>query len=279
LRRPGVGAFEHHGRHFDVAGRYGVPRSPQGQPVIFQAGDSDDGRDFAAATADCIFSRHGTLNDGRAFYDDIHRRMARAGRPDDDLLILPAAMFVLGDTDADAQERAAAIRRQQVSGPTAILFLEQVWKRDLSDLDPDGPLPAFDPDPQAAGTVQGRTTMFSDPVATARTWRERAEAGHLSIRDLIIEVTSRAMFVGSPATVAADLDRHVQAGAADGFILVPHITPGGLDRFADTVIPLLQERGVYRTAYEGTTLRDHLGLRPARPAAESVRYLERIAAR
>jgi FMN-dependent oxidoreductase (nitrilotriacetate monooxygenase family) len=278
LAAPGVGGFAHHGAQFDIAGRFGVPRSPQGQPVIFQAGDSDDGRDFAASTADCIFSRHGTLEDGQAFYTDIHERMARAGRPDDELKILPAAMFVLGDTDADAQENAAVIRRQQVSGATAILFLEQVWNRDLSDLDPDGPLPAFGPDLDGDKTTQGRTNAYPDALATARRWRERAEAKHLSIRDLMIEVTTRAMFVGSPATVAAQIDRYVQEDAADGFILVPHITPGGLDEFADTVIPLLQEQGHYRTAYEGTTLRDHLDLPPARPAARSAEYVARLAA-
>jgi FMN-dependent oxidoreductase (nitrilotriacetate monooxygenase family) len=278
LSAPGVGTFGHHGRHFDIHGRFGVPRSPQGQPVIFQAGDSDDGRDFAASTADCIFSRHGTLEDGQAFYADIHDRMARAGRPDDDLLILPAAMFVLGDSDADAQERATGIRRQQVSGQTAIGFLEQVYNRDLSDLDPDGPLPSFDPDISGDKLVQGRTTMWRDPVATARRWREQSEAKHLSIRELIIEVTSRAMFVGSATTVATQIDRHVQEDAADGFVLVPHITPGGLDEFADTVIPRLQELGHYRTAYEGTTLRDHLGLRPARPAGASAQLVSDLAA-
>jgi hypothetical protein len=115
-------------------------------------------------------------------------------------------------------------------------------------------------------------------MATARTWRDLAEAKNLSIRDLIVEVTSRAMFIGSPSTVAAQIDRHVQEDAADGFILVPHITPGGLDVFADKVIPHLQERGHYRTAYEGTTLRDHLGLGPARSAARSAELVANLAA-
>jgi len=97
-------------------------------------------------------------------------------------------------------------------------------------------------------------------MRTAREWRERAEAGNLSIRDLIIEVTGRQTFIGSPATIAGQIDELVQRDAADGFILVPHVTPGGLDEFADTVVPLLQERGVFRTEYAGPTLRDHLGL-------------------
>jgi alkanesulfonate monooxygenase SsuD/methylene tetrahydromethanopterin reductase-like flavin-dependent oxidoreductase (luciferase family) len=102
--------------------------------------------------------------------------------------------------------------------------------------------------------------MYRDPVAIARQWRDRAEAEKLSLRDLIIEVTGRQSFVGSPATVAATINELVQADASDGFILVPHITPGGLDEFAATVVPLLQERGVFRTEYTGHTLREHLGL-------------------
>jgi len=104
--------------------------------------------------------------------------------------------------------------------------------------------------------------MRRDPVSTAREWREKADAENLSIRELIIAVTGRQSFIGSAATIARDINDLVQADASDGFILVPHITPGGLDEFAGTVVPLLQERGVFRTEYEGTTLRDHLGLAP-----------------
>jgi alkanesulfonate monooxygenase SsuD/methylene tetrahydromethanopterin reductase-like flavin-dependent oxidoreductase (luciferase family) len=99
-------------------------------------------------------------------------------------------------------------------------------------------------------------------MATAAEWRARAEAGKLSLRELIIEVTSRPSFTGSPSTIAATLNQWVQEDVSDGFILVPHITPGGLDAFAGQVVPLLQERGVFRTEYEGTTLREHLGLAP-----------------
>lgn len=102
--------------------------------------------------------------------------------------------------------------------------------------------------------------MYRDPLATAREWRELAKAHAWSIRDLVIHTGNRQNFVGSPATVARTIDALVQADASDGFILVPHLTPTGLDEFADKVVPLLQERGVYRTEYTGTTLRDHLGL-------------------
>ncbi len=219
--------------------------------MIFQAGDSDEGREFAARRAPTRSSA-GTApsRTGQAFYTDVKGRLARHGRTPDQLLILPAATFVLGDTDAEAEELAREVRRQQVSGATAIKFLEQVWNRDLSGYDPDGPLPDIDPDLGEHTIARGRASvrMYRDPLATAREWRERAAAKKLSIRELVIETGNRQSFVGSPATVAETINDFVQADAADGFILVPHITPGGLDAFADTVVPLLQERGVFRTS-------------------------------
>jgi FMN-dependent oxidoreductase (nitrilotriacetate monooxygenase family) len=271
LRRPDPGGFAHRDAHFDIAGQFDVPRSPQGRPVIFHAGDSDEGREFAALAADAIFSRHSTLAAGQAFYADVKGRLPAYGRKPDELKILPAATFVLGATDAEARDLAHEIRLQQVSGATAIAFLEQLWNRDLSAYDPDGPLPEIDPDPGENVTSRGRASvrMHRDPIATAREWRAKAAAGGLSIRELIVEVTARQSFIGSPATVAATINEFVQADASDGFILVPHITPGGLDEFADTVVPLLQERGVYRTEYAGSTLREHLGLLPRGTRAAS----------
>ncbi|GAA0566129.1 NtaA/DmoA family FMN-dependent monooxygenase [Paractinoplanes ferrugineus] len=262
LRNGSAGSFRHTDDQFDIAGRFNVPRGPQGRPVILQAGDSEAGREFAAATADAIFSRHGTLVEGQKFYRDVKRRLPAYGRPEDSLKVLPAATFVLGDTDADAHEKAAVVRRQQVSGATAIKLLEQLWNRDLSGYDPDGPLPEIDPDVSGDHIARGRASvrMHRDPIAVAAEWRARAEAEKLSIRDLIIETTNRQTFIGAPDTVATAIDDLVQQDAADGFILVPHVTPGGLDEFADTVVPLLQERGVFRTEYAGPTLRHHLGL-------------------
>ncbi|MBN6039657.1 NtaA/DmoA family FMN-dependent monooxygenase [Amycolatopsis sp. 195334CR] len=262
LAEPGAGAFDHHDEHFALSGHFTVPRSPQGSPVIFQAGDSDEGREFAAATADAIFSRHGTLEAGQKFYADVKGRLAKYGREPGQLKVLPAATFVLGDTDADALEQAAVVRRRQVSGQTAIKLLEQVWNRDLSAYDPDGPLPEVDPLVGEHTVARGRASvrMHRDPLATAKEWRALAEAKKLSIRDLMIEVSSRQTFVGAPETVARSINDLTQRDAADGFILVPHLTPGGLDGFARTVVPILQEWGVFRTEYAGSTLRSHLGL-------------------
>ncbi|MFE6061798.1 NtaA/DmoA family FMN-dependent monooxygenase [Streptomyces sp. NPDC056431] len=250
--------FVHSGPQFGIEGEFTVPRSPQGHPVVIQAGDSAEGREFAASAADVIFTRHSTLEAGREFYADVKGRLARHGREPGDLKIMPGVTYVLGDTDAEAQEHAGEIRRQQVSPQNAILALEQIWGRDLSGYDPDGPLPDVDPDPDST-LVQGRVRV-ADPVGVARKWRALSEAKGLSIRQTVVESTGRQSFVGSPGTVAAALEEFVATDAADGFILVPHLTPGGLDDFVDRVVPLLQERGVFRTEYSGTTLRSHLGL-------------------
>lgn len=260
--------FAHSGDNFDISGDFTLPRPPQVHPVILQAGDSDGGREFAAHSADAIFTRHASYDDGRAFYKDVKSRLARYGRSPDSLKILPGTTFTLGDTEAEAIERARYVRRQQVSPQTAILLLEQVWNTDLSSFDPDGPLPPFDPDPEAPSIIQGRTRQVDDAIETARKWRAIAEEKNLSIRDLIIEVTGRQNFIGTPAQVAEGINRSVQDDACDGFILVPSLTPAGLDEFAARVVPLLQERGVFRDSYEeGTTLRDRMGLGPARPAS------------
>ncbi len=255
---------DHRGRHFTVRGEFGVARSPQGHPVVIQAGDSPEGREFAASAADVVFTRHGGLAAGRDFYADVKRRLPAYGRRPADLKIMPGVTFVLGDTLAEAQEQAAEIRRQQVSPQTALVTLEQVWGVDLSSYDPDGPLPDIDPDPD--GELARGRVRIADPQAVADKWRALSRAKGLSIRETVIETTGRQSFIGTPESVAREMDDFVQGDAADGFILVPHLTPGGLDSFVARVVPLLQERGVYRTEYTGTTLRSHLGLPdPARP--------------
>ncbi|HET6279764.1 MAG TPA: LLM class flavin-dependent oxidoreductase, partial [Polyangia bacterium] len=227
-------------------------------PILLQAGDSADGRAFGARYGDALFTLHSSLEDGQRYYADVKGRAVSSGRDPNQLKVFPAATFVLGDSDADALDKARHIRYQQVSGATAIAMLEQVWGRDLTDYDPDGPLPDFDPVVDSDIT-QGRVRHV-DPIAVARRYRERAEAEHLSIRELVIAVTNRQQFVGTAAQIADEIDEYIQADACDGFILVPHLTPHGLDEFVDEVVPLLQERYAFRTEYTGETLRDHLGL-------------------
>jgi len=253
-----IRSIAHSGPQFDVRGFATLPAGPQGHPVLLQAGDSPEGRAFGARHADALFTLHALLEDGQRYYADVKGRAASYGRDPNQLKVFPAATFVLGDTADDAQDKARHIRYQQVSGATAIAMLEQVWGRDLSGYDPDGPLPEIEPtsDP---GITQGRVRHV-DPAAVARRYRERAEAENLSIRELVIAVTSRQQFVGTAAQIADEIDHYVQADACDGFILVPHLTPHGLDEFVDRVVPLLQERGAFRTVYTGDTLREHLGL-------------------
>lgn len=259
-----VRGLTHSGPQFDVAVTSTVPRSPQGYPVIVQAGDSPAGRSFAAANAEVIFSRHTSFADGQQFYRDVKGRLAAAGRDENSLLILPGASVVLGDSAEDAQERSREIGFAQTSPQTAIAWIEAIWGRELPGLDPDGPLPAEQPGnaEQRLGQV---STRVDDRIARAEALRARAEAEGLTVRQLVVAETAAHSFVGTPEHVAAELDRHVQGRASDGFVLVPHLTPHGLDEFVDRVVPLLQERGVFRTAY-GTdehpnpTLRQTLGL-------------------
>ncbi|MDT5349037.1 MAG: hypothetical protein QOH91_2324 [Mycobacterium sp.] len=253
-----IRSVEHSGAQFDVRGFATLPAGPQGHPVLLQAGDSPEGRAFGARHADALFTLHASLEDGQRYYADVKGRAASYGRDPNQLKVFPAATFVIGDSDDDAQDKARHIRYQQVSGATAIAMLEQVWGRDLSGYDPNGPLPDLDPGGDT-GITQGRVRHV-DPAAVARRYRERAQAENLSIRELVIAVTSRHQFVGTAAQIADEIDRYVQADACDGFILVPHLTPDGLDEFVDRVVPLLQERGAFRTAYVGDTLREHLGL-------------------
>ena len=253
-----IRSVQHRGLQFDVRGFATLPAGPQGHPILLQAGDSADGRAFGARNADALFTLHSSLEDGQRYYADVKGRATSYGRDPNLLEVFPAATFVIGDTESEAQDRARHIRYQQVSGATALAMLEQVWGRELSDHDPDGPLPDFDPVVDTDIT-QGRV-RHGDPVAVARRYRERAEAENLSIRELVIAVTSRQQFVGTPKRIADEIDTYIQADACDGFILVPHLTPHGLDEFVDRVVPLLQERGAFRTEYTGETLREHLGL-------------------
>lgn len=260
------GRFAHHGTEFDIAGRFDVPRPPQGHVIQIQAGDSDGGRELAARYADVIFSRHAGMQDGQRFFADVKRRLAAYGREHDDLKIVPAATVVLGDTEDEAIERNRWIREQQMSPQGAVAFIERVWGRDLSAYDPDGPLPDVEPDVSGLAVIsQGRVRDASDPREIVAKWRALADERHFTIRQLATEVGTRTTFVGTPVQVADDIESRVDAEAADGYILVPHLTPHGLDDFVDRVVPLLQERGAFRSDYEGSTLREHLGLRRPSP--------------
>lgn len=266
LGRPNAGEFAISGSQFDISGRFTVPRSPQGRPVVLQAGVSPQGRAFAAANADAIFSPYGKLPEAADFYRDIKSRAVAAGRSADDIKILPSGSFVLGDTEAEAYEKFHAIRNEQVTGQTALILLEQIWNRDLSEYDPEGPVPTIDPDPDAPTFIQGRAFLHQDRFATAERLRQVAEAKKLTLREVVIDQFERGPLIGTPAQVAEQIDSFVQNDGSDGFILGSHLVPTGLDEFVDKVVPLLQDRGALRTEYTGNTLRDNLGLPNIRSA-------------
>ncbi|MGX5770134.1 NtaA/DmoA family FMN-dependent monooxygenase [Microbacterium trichothecenolyticum] len=256
----------HSGPQFDVDALFDVPRSPQGRPVIVQAGDSADGRAFGAEHAEVIFSLHQEFEDARAFYDDVKGRLAQYGREEDSLKILPAVTFSIGDTDAEARERAREVALQQVRPEVALTYVEQVWGRDLSGYDPDGPLPDVDPD-TGSETARGWANRHAAVRARIAKLRALSETEGLSIRETVIRLTATPTFVGTPDHIAGEIHRYVQERATDGFTVVGHLTPHGLDEFAERVVPLLQERGSYRQSYEeGATLRDLLDL----PATQTV---------
>ncbi|MCX5002800.1 NtaA/DmoA family FMN-dependent monooxygenase [Streptomyces sp. NBC_00638] len=262
----------HRGRHFDVSGEFTVPRPPQGHPVLIHAGDSPAGRDFAVRAADvvlagqgaghCLPGRQGsqqdTLEAGRAFYAEVKGRLAAHGRSPEELKIMPLVTYVLGDTAAEARERAAAIRREQIPPRNAVGTPERSRGAGFSSDDPDGPLPAVDPD-LGPPPAQGRATATDVLTVAEKRWA-RAREKAPPVRQTVIEASRHPTFVGTPESVAAELDEFVRTEAADGFVLVPRATPGALEEFVDRVVPLLQERGVFRTAYTDTTLRSHLGL-------------------
>ncbi|MCX4092240.1 NtaA/DmoA family FMN-dependent monooxygenase [Nocardia sp. alder85J] len=249
--------------HFRVSITPTLPRSPQGHPVIFQAGVSPAGRDFAAAHAEVIFSPYGTnFDEALDFSRDIRRRLAGNGRPADDIRILPGTQIVLAEKQSEVEEKVRWVLENQITGATALSLVGQVWGRDLSDLDPDGPLPQDDPVDSAISGTRGAQRDGQNRLEIAQRWRALAEEQHLTLRQVAVATSFRSGFRGTPGQVADELTRWVRHGATDGFNISPYQVPTGLDEIVDWLVPELQERGSYPTAYTGATLRDHLGLRP-----------------
>jgi FMN-dependent oxidoreductase (nitrilotriacetate monooxygenase family) len=250
-----VHAVNHRGTHYSVAGPLTVPRSPQGRPVTFQAGGSEDGRELAAATADAVFSLAQTIEDGAAYARDLRARAARYGRGADALVVLPGLATVIGSTEAEARRRQDALW-DLVPVEYSLARLAGTLRIDPARLDLDKPLPDPLPLPPDANH-----TMFLGTVALAR-------RDALTVRQLLRALgggVGHRIVAGTPEAIADDIEAWFRAGAADGFNLMPDVLPDGLETFVDAVVPILQRRGLFRRDYAGTTLRDHLGL--ARPAS------------
>jgi len=243
--------LDHKGPSLSVRGPLNIARPVQGWPVIVQAGSSEPGRQLAAETAEVIFGASGSLEIGKRFYADIKQRMLKIGRDPGSLKILPAAFVVVGDTVEEARERRAFLDGL-VHYESGIGSLNSMLDYDVSGFDPDGPLPEI-PETNASKSQRERL------VDLART-------GNLTIRQLAQKAGSYAglAFVGTPASIADEMEQWLVEEGSDGFNVMFPWLPGGLDDFVDRVVPELQRRGIFRKEYEGTTLRDHLGL--ARPA-------------
>ena len=244
--------LDHQGEFFQVRGPLNIKRTPQGQPVIFQAGASDEGRNFAAKRAEVIFTHAEDEEAGQAYYADVKARAKGFGRDPSQLFVLPGIAPIIGDTDEDAEARYRELAALE-SLDTGLGFLSRTFNdHDFRQYDLDAPFP--DVEHIGLNSQQSGTLRILAQV--------RAE--NLTLRQVVERLaTPRGAFIGSADTVADRLQRWFESGAADGFVVFEPL-PGQLELFVDKVIPILQARGLFRTDYEGTTFREHLGL--AQPA-------------
>ncbi len=240
--------LNHHGEFFDVRGPLNVPRSPQGQPVLVQAGASDDGRELAAQTAEVVFTAHATIERAKAFYSDLKGRMARYGRSPDSLKIMPGLSITVGRTHDEALEKLEQLDAL-LHPDVGVSLLSTRMGHDLTGFPIDGPLPEL-PQNKVIGS------RSDDAIAMAR-------SKNMTIRELyqwFARQRGHAGFVGTPTEVVDQMEQWFNEGACDGFNFLAPMFPVGLNDFVDMVVPEMQRRGLYRTAYEGPTLRDILGL-------------------
>jgi FMN-dependent oxidoreductase (nitrilotriacetate monooxygenase family) len=252
--------LDHHGEYYHVRGPLNVARSPQGQPVIVQAGASDDGRQLAAETAEVVFTAHHVIDTARTFYADVKGRMTLCGRSHDDLKILPGLSVIVAPTRAEADEKLRSL--QELLHPElGVALLSARIGFDLTGYPLDEPLP---PLPENV-VISSRSDMI-------KSW---AQDGTPTLRELCKRfASSRGHFslVGTPADVVDAMEEWFTTGACDGFNFLPSYFPVGLNDFVDLVVPELQRRGLFRIAYEGKTLRENLGLpKPVSRYAASVR--------
>ena len=243
-----VHRLDHNGRHFQVRGPLNVARSPQGQPVLVQAGASEDGMNLAAETADVVFAATPTLEVARSFYARLKEKVAQAGRDPDHVLVMPGFQVMIGRTEEEAREKYQALL-DLIPTEIGVQHLSQYIDFDLRGYPVDGPLPEI----PLAKLNTSRTALLS----------ELAKKEKLTIRQLYQRISGgRGHFqtYGTPTQIADIFEEWTTTGAADGFNYMAPVLPAGLSDFISLVIPELQRRGLYRTAYTGTTLRDNLGL-------------------
>ena len=241
--------LRHKGEHFSVRGPLNVRRSPQGHPVIVQAGQSDAGRELAARTAEVIFSVQQDIEVARAFRADVFSRAAKYGREASSIKIMPGVMPFVGASASEAKAKFDELQ-SLIHPELGIRVLSEIFGLDLSGLPLDGPLPEA---PQLRSGQEGRQRVVV----------EMAKRENMSIRQVYQRVAgarAHRIIHGTPKMIADDLEEWFSTGAADGFNIMPPMFPESLRDFATGVVPELQRRGLFRREYEGNTLRANLGL-------------------
>lgn len=241
--------LHHKGEFFSVQGPLNIARSRQGQPVLFQAGASEAGKTFAARVADAIFTSQGSLSDAVRYYQDVKQRAARAGREPNEMVICPGCSPIVGQTMAEAEQKYQEIA-SLVDIRDALHYLGRYFNDiDFSQFDLDA---AF---PDLGDFARNGWESTTDKL------KHVAQQEQLTLRQLALRTTTpKSVFVGTPTHIADTMQEWFEAGAADGFMISAAVLPDGLTDFIDHVVPILQARGLFRTAYEDDTLRGNLGL-------------------
>jgi alkanesulfonate monooxygenase len=240
--------LNHRGKYLSVRGPVNIARPVQGWPLIVQAGASESGKQLAAETAEAVFTSQGSIEAGRAFYADVKGRMERLGRNRDHMKIMPGCLVVIGETVEEAKAKRARLD-SLVHYANAIGTLSIALGTDASKYDPDKPLP--DDIPESNASKSGRERAIA-----------LAKRENLTVRQLAQRLGGHGGLgmVGTPKTIADEMEEWVMTDACDGFTIQFPYLPGGLDDFVDKVVPELQRRGLLRKEYAGTTLRENLGL-------------------
>lgn len=242
--------LNHVGQQFSVRGPLNVFRSPQGHPVIVQAGSSDPGMELAAETADVVFTQKLTIEDAKEFYSDLKGRMAKFGRTPDQLKIMPGLVPIVGRTQEEADEEFERLQSLILPEVGLAQLRELMGGVDLSGYPLDGPVPVLTETNAGKGRLKNLMDIAKRENFTIRQLYQYAAGarGHWTLK-------------GTPSTIADILEIWLNEDAADGFIITPSNLPGTIERCVELLVPELQRRGIYRTAYTGKTLRDHLGLK------------------
>lgn len=243
--------LQHQGEFFSVRGPLNVSRTPQGQPVIIQAGSSEDGQQLAAKTAELIFTAQNDLDKAKEFYQSLKGKVEAAGRSRENVSIMPGIFPIIADTEEEAQSKYEELQELIVPEIGLSILQNYLGGIDLSQYPLDGPLPEIDP--STSNAVKSRFDLVMN----------MARKDNLTIRQLYQSVAgSRGhnIFIGTPEQLADVMETWLNEEAADGFNIMPPLLPEGLDLFVDRVVPILQERGLFKTDYTGQTLRDNLGL-------------------